>query len=1038
MIFGVRRGERLLTGTDKQVIRRIRSSPMAPLSNAALSFDQVRQVMRYWLASVRFEGAFGARPKARRVDPRRAPPSLVDPGYGQEYFRVGAEHAAFFLRATPTLSVPLDAVSYGFFERWLRNAYYVDSALKRKQSNTRTDLHVAGFPVLHFEKRGELAALFRFPVEIEPRLEGEEWALPAFTARAHARHPDSLWVRNLSESTAEDLPLFLDVNLLHRALGVSLEDIEELNKYWADTMPSAPEMIRGVLKLLGAPCEEKDPAQLFSRLVTAAQARSERDLPVYAMGMVAVAGVDATHHLQRELGTLISLTEHQRPMKPGSALRAYLAGERAEPRRATLRGRICARPMTERQLQAIEQGLGSVLSAIEGPPGTGKTELIAHLAAHVVVERGEQIAERQTGSEVFVIASTNNRAVDNALELIERELGPGRLPVALRAGSQEVTRSLTVAALRSAATWLEGQDRLGSGDKLAAARNNLKSAQKKFELLVSRFELPNKKIVRLAEIRERVTVLEDTLRTISSDQTVPPGAVENLESLRVALENMRELAESPGKKTLPVLQKKYSKLEAAQVVELTAHYPELVASLKEFLPPKEALGMRSAEACSLWEEGLDEALGLLGEVSDALDRVRGRELAVSELTRLLAEQSALEGAELPPPPPQSELDAGAHAYFLAALELRERWAIDRADALLTLLKTVAGELGDTPSLRRVLGDGTPQQTLLFQLFPVIGSTLLSLGNIFPEEPEAIARLVIDEGGQCHPAYAVSGISRAEKVLVAGDIHQLTPVVELSEADEAAVRRSAAVTIDPERFEPYRIHARAETSAQHLANRTVGRVPRLIDHFRCQAEIIALSDRLAGYGLTVRTPRRSSVSRSNYLSAPVILENIPGEQQGFRGSWMNSAELAAVFEKLELLLAAGIRCSEIALLTPYVAQLEKIRDGLRQRKLLFDDYSPNEELLERDELATGTIHRFQGGERSIVLLSTVATTARSLRFLDERPNLLNVAISRARDHLIVFGHRSILAAGARTRVLCSESRERDLEVTSSVARITQLI
>jgi superfamily I DNA and/or RNA helicase len=68
------------------------------------------------------------------------------------------------------------------------------------------------------------------------------------------------------------------------------------------------------------------------------------------------------------------------------------------------------------------------------------------------------------------------------------------------------------------------------------------------------------------------------------------------------------------------------------------------------------------------------------------------------------------------------------------------------------------------------------------------------------------------------------------------------------------------------------------------------------------------------------------------------------------------------------------------------------------------------------IALGTVHRFQGGERSIVLLSCVVTRSGSLPFVDERANLLNVAVSRARHRLVVLGRSSVLAQGRRTRLL----------------------
>ena len=46
--------------------------------------------------------------------------------------------------------------------------------------------------------------------------------------------------------------------------------------------------------------------------------------------------------------------------------------------------------------------------------------------------------------------------------------------------------------------------------------------------------------------------------------------------------------------------------------------------------------------------------------------------------------------------------------------------------------------------------------------------------------------VIDEAGQCHPAYAISALYRAQRALVIGDLHQLEPVIELDATEEARV------------------------------------------------------------------------------------------------------------------------------------------------------------------------------------------------------------------------------------------------------------
>ena len=113
---------------------------------------------------------------------------------------------------------------------------------------------------------------------------------------------------------------------------------------------------------------------------------------------------------------------------------------------------------------------------------------------------------------------------------------------------------------------------------------------------------------------------------------------------------------------------------------------------------------------------------------------------------------------------------------------------------------------------------------------------------------------------------------------------------------------------------------------------------------------------------------------------------------------------------------------MAVITPYRGQLEQLRRAFGRGGIPLDC---SMELLDLEDaavgrakrgVALGTVHRFQGGERSIVLFSSVVTRARSLGFLDERENLLNVAVSRARHHFVAIGRRAVLAAGRRTRLL----------------------
>lgn len=87
------------------------------------------------------------------------------------------------------------------------------------------------------------------------------------------------------------------------------------------------------------------------------------------------------------------------------------------------------------------------------------------------------------------------------------------------------------------------------------------------------------------------------------------------------------------------------------------------------------------------------------------------------------------------------------------------------------------------------------------------------------------------------------------------------------------------------------------------------------------------------------------------------------------------------------------------------------------------------------IKVGTVEEFQGQERQIILVSTVRTSNQFLAS-DEQFNLgflkcpkrMNVAISRARALLVVFGKESILACDDNWRHLIQYSKEKGSYVT----------
>lgn len=146
------------------------------------------------------------------------------------------------------------------------------------------------------------------------------------------------------------------------------------------------------------------------------------------------------------------------------------------------------------------------------------------------------------------------------------------------------------------------------------------------------------------------------------------------------------------------------------------------------------------------------------------------------------------------------------------------------------------------------------------------------------------------------------------------------------------------------------------------------------------------------------------SFSNFPKRRVWIDIHGSEQQG-----VNREEVRAIKLQLEQFLKWAKQAGppkrnnpktwEVACLCFYLKQERAISDMLRQLTGQ-DRYSRFS--IENVEIVCGTVDRFQGREADLVLLSLRNT--KRIGFLDS-PNRLNVAITRARQQLVVVGNHS---------------------------------
>lgn len=125
------------------------------------------------------------------------------------------------------------------------------------------------------------------------------------------------------------------------------------------------------------------------------------------------------------------------------------------------------------------------------------------------------------------------------------------------------------------------------------------------------------------------------------------------------------------------------------------------------------------------------------------------------------------------------------------------------------------------------------------------------------------------------------------------------------------------------------------------------------------------------------------------------ERVDGDND--EGSRCNENEAAVVSKWVERLVGAGLLPSQIALITPYQAQVTLLTSLLRPVYGL--------------ELEIGTVDGMQGREKDAVIISLVRSNdKREVGFLKEKRRM-NVAMTRAKRHLCIVGDSSTVKHGS---------------------------
>ncbi|NGP45704.1 DNA helicase [Bacillaceae bacterium SIJ1] len=276
-------------------------------------------------------------------------------------------------------------------------------------------------------------------------------------------------------------------------------------------------------------------------------------------------------------------------------------------------------------------------------------------------------------------------------------------------------------------------------------------------------------------------------------------------------------------------------------------------------------------------------------------------------------------------------------------------------------------------------------------------------------------MIVDEAGQVTPEVAACSFSLAKKAVVVGDVHQIEPVWKTSQAlDKSLAMGAHGVATNEEvqslfqRLQDVGLNT-SESSVMKIACKSTAyekfgdRGLFLSEHRRCYDEIIAYCNALVYEG-RLEPKRGLGVKDQGYLLDLPHLGHIQvhsTKSEKRAGSRYNTAEATFigcwVQEKYDQLLAAypgEAPENVLGIITPFKQQKAELMRHLPSRIT--------------QHIKIGTVHTFQGGECRVILMSTVYGSQDGCFFIDAKPSLLNVAISRAKDSFLIFGDLGCLS------------------------------
>lgn len=358
------------------------------------------------------------------------------------------------------------------------------------------------------------------------------------------------------------------------------------------------------------------------------------------------------------------------------------------------------------------------------------------------------------------------------------------------------------------------------------------------------------------------------------------------------------------------------------------------------------------------------------------------------------------------------------------IELRERLYLEAVNLHRAFVEKSPTLRKQLDAFYKIIAMKIPQEQAvrfapaLFQSFqmvvPVISTTFASVGTFLKYVGrDTFGLLLIDEAGQALPQSAVGAIWRAQKTIIVGDPLQIEPVVTIHDKTIQFLKMY---------FQQTDFIANKETSVQSLADgcnkfggwRKYNDVPMwigspLLVHGRCQKDIFDIANIIAYNGKMIygTEDKEGTECRWEHVVGSSTNKHFVSEQAKAISPQIVYAFMEAIKE--------GKETPSLFVITPF----RSVKAGLIQYfsnndylcNQIYNGANKEQKSIIKEWLYKhiGTIHTFQGKEADKVIIVLGVDSGEkgygAIQWASAKPNILNVAVTRAKRKLCIVGDKT---------------------------------